>query len=335
MSGTGPGEPIAIILMSYGTPDGQEAVEPYLLNIFSDPDLMTLPWFMTPFRPLLARSIARKRAPEARQSYAQLGGRSPLVELTAAQGEALVRALEREGRFQAFLGMRYWRPRTPDALRGILAAGIRRVVLLPMFPQYARATVGSAINDFRRAARSLGADDLRVHAVRGFAGNDRMVRAMAGAIRRTLEEIPADERPATPLLFSAHGVPRSVIDRGDPYQAQVEATVAAVLRELGGHPETTICYQSRVGRREWVRPYTEEVVNKLIARRVKRIVLYPVTFVTEHSETLFELDRLYGNRIRAAGIEFRRVPALGTDPLFVAGLAGEVRAALAEAPLQL
>lgn len=339
--GTGPtvapgrasADTVAIILMTYGTPDGPDAVEPYLFNIFNDPDIIELPWYMGPFRRLLAGKISKSRAPEVRHNYGRLGGRSPLLELTQAQGDALVKALAPVGKFETFLGMRYWAPRTEEALKQIGARGIRKVLLLPMYPQYARATTGSSINDFRRAAKALGMNDLEVRAICCFPDNDRMAEAMAAAIRRAFAEIPEAERAATPLLFSAHGLPQQVVDRGDPYQQQVERTVARVLGRLGGHPRVTICYQSRVGKMEWLKPYTEDVINGLIAEKVKHIVLYPVAFVTEHSETLFELDLLYGDQIRAAGIQYHRVPALGTDPLFIEGLAEEVQKALTSPPM--
>lgn len=321
---------VAIILMTYGTPDGPDTVEQYLYNIFNDPDLIELPWYMAPFRTLLARKISKSRREEAAHNYKRLpGGRSPLNELTLAQGEAVARLLQGEGAFRPFLGMRYWHPRVDDAIRQILDAGIEDVLLLPMYPQFARATNSSSLNDFNRAARELGAGHLRVRAICCFPDNPKMVQAMANAIRPVLEAIPAAERAVTPLLFSAHGLPQSVIDRGDPYQSHVEKTTQAVVKALGGHPRVINCYQSRVGKQVWVQPYTEDVIDELIAEKVKRIILYPVSFITEHSETLFELDMLYGDKIREAGIEFHRIPALGTDPLFVEGLADEVRGAMA------
>ena len=321
-------ETVALILMTYGTPGGPDDVEPYLFNIFNDPDIIELPWYMAPFQSALARKISKSRTPEVIHNYSRLGGRSPLVELTEEQGRALVRELRNDGDYRAFLGMRYWNPRTPETLREIADRGIRKILLVPMYPQYARATTGSSINDFRRAVRKLGLKDLLVRAICAFPENPRMVAGMTRAIRNVLDAIPETERKETPLLFSAHGLPKSVVDRGDPYQKDVERTVGAVLRELGGHPNTTICYQSRVGKQVWLQPYTEDVVKELIAKREKRIVMYPVAFVTEHSETLFELDLLYGDPIRAAGIEFHRIPALGSDPLFIEGLAEEVRMAM-------
>jgi protoporphyrin/coproporphyrin ferrochelatase len=314
--------------MTYGTPDGPESVQPYLFNIFNDPDVIELPWYMAPFRGMLAKKISTARAPEAIHNYQKLGGRSPLVELTAAQGDAVVKALGENGRFKSFLGMRYWNPRTEVTLKKILDEGIENILLVPMYPQYAKATAASAINDFKHAARSLGAAHISVRAICCFPENPKMVKAMAAAIRKAFDTIPEAERKDTPLLFSAHGLPQSAVDRGDPYQKQVEQTAAAVVRELGGHPRVTVCYQSRVGKQEWLKPYTDHVIEALIREKVKRIILYPVAFITEHSETLFELDMLYGDPIRAAGIEYFRIPALGTDPLFMEGLADEVRAAL-------
>ncbi|MDZ4805206.1 MAG: ferrochelatase [Candidatus Eisenbacteria bacterium] len=321
----------AILLMTYGTPDGKSDVEQYLYNIFNDPDIIELPWYAAPFRSLLARKIARGRFEEVQHNYGRLpGGRSPLNELTAAQGEALVQALAGDGRFESFLGMRYWAPRTEEALARIVERGIRRILLLPMYPQYARATTGSSINDFRKAARRLGvADRIEVRAICCFPDNGPMIEAMARDIRVAARDLSADEFRATPLIFSAHGLPQSVVDRGDPYQKHVERTVAAVVSCLGGHPDVTLCYQSRVGKQEWLKPYAEDVLDALIKRKAPRVLLYPVAFVTEHSETLFELDMLYGDSLRAAGIDYRRVPALGINPGFITGLADEVRLAMA------
>jgi ferrochelatase len=156
-----------------------------------------------------------------------------------------------------------------------------------------------------------------------------MVEAMANDIRTAAGDLSPEEFRATPLLFSAHGLPQSVVDRGDPYQQHVERTVAAVVKCLGGHPSVTLCYQSKVGKQVWLQPYTEDVLDALIRRKVSRVLLYPVAFITEHSETLFELDLLYGDSLREAGIDYRRVPALGTNPRFITGLAEEVRAAMA------
>jgi ferrochelatase len=284
---------------------------------------------MKPFRSSLARKISDARTSEVIHNYSRLGGRSPLLEYTEAQGEALVKALRKDGDFRSFMGMRYWTPRTPDTLRDIVNQGIRKIVLVPMYPQYARATTGSSITDFRQAVRRLGVKHLEVRAICSFPENARMISAMALAILDQWKEIPIEERAATPLLFSAHGLPQSAVDKGDPYQSHVERTAAAVVKEMGGHANVTICYQSRVGKQPWLRPYTDEVIDGLIRQKVKRIVLYPVAFVTEHSETLFELDLLYGDVIRAAGIDYRRIPALGTDPLFIEGLADEVREAMA------
>jgi len=327
----------AIILMTYGTPGGPGDVEPYLYNIFTDPDIIELPWYVAPFRPLLARKIAKGRSEEVQHNYSRLpGGRSPLNELTAAQGEALVAELKGDGRFESFLGMRYWAPRTEETLGKIVEKGIRRILLLPMYPQYARATNGSSINDFKKAAKNLGVTDrIEVRAICCFPDNAPMVEAMAGDIRKAAADLSDEEFRATPLLFSAHGLPKSVVDRGDPYQEQVERTVAAVVKSLGGHPDVTLCYQSRVGKQVWLQPYTEDVLDALIQKKAPRVLLYPVAFVTEHSETLFELDLLYGDSLREAGIDYRRVPALGTNPGFIKGLAEEVRAAMAGPPLPL
>jgi ferrochelatase len=327
----------ALILMTYGTPDGPDAVEPYLYNIFTDPDIIDLPWYMKPFRKGLARKISRGRTEEVQHNYARLpGGRSPLNELTAAQGEALVAALAGDGRFESHLGMRYWEPRTGETLERLLARGIRKFVLVPMYPQYARATTGSSITDFKQAARRLGVTrSIEVRAVCCFPDNAGMVEGMAADIVAATKDLSPAEFLATPLLFSAHGLPQSMVDKGDPYQQQVERTARAVIERLGGHPEATVCYQSRVGKQVWLKPYTDEVLQGLIARRVPRVIVYPVAFITEHSETLFELDLLYGDELRAAGIDYRRVPALGTSRPFIDGLAEEIRRAVAGPPLSL
>jgi ferrochelatase len=319
----------ALILMTYGTPDGPEAVEPYLYNIFTDPDIIDLPWYMKPFRSMLARKISRGRTEEVQHNYGRLpGGRSPLNELTAAQGEALVAALGGDGAYEAHLGMRYWNPRTGETLEKCLAKGIRKFMLVPMYPQYARATTGSSITDFKQAARKLGVTDrIEVRAVCCFPDEPGMVESMAADIVAATKDLSPADFLATPLLFSAHGLPQSMVDKGDPYQEHVERTAKAVVARLGGHPNATVCYQSRVGKQVWLQPYTEDLLDELVAKRVPRVIVYPVAFITEHSETLFELDLLYGDKLRAAGIDYRRVPAVGTSPAFIAGLAGEIRRA--------
>ncbi len=318
-------ERVAVVVFNLGGPDRPEAVEPFLFNLFRDPAIIGAP---LPIRWALARVISRRRAPVAREIYAHLGGRSPLLELTRAQASALEAGLVKAGLdARVFVCMRYWHPMSAAVAADVAAWNPDRVVLLPLYPQYSMTTSGSSIADWRAAATAAGLNGPETTICCYFT-EAGLAEAHAGLIRKALNEVAADgQKPR--VLFSAHGLPKRVIRRGDPYQWQVEQTVATVVTAIGDpHLEHVICYQSRVGPLEWIGPGTEVEIDRAGADGVP-VVVVPIAFVSEHSETLVELDIEYRSRALEAGVpSYVRVPAVGTDPAFIGGLIRLVSEAL-------
>ena len=315
---------IAVILFNLGGPDSPEAVEPFLRNLFSDKAIITLPALL---RLPLARLIARRRAPIAREIYHQIGGRSPIFEETQKQARALETALAEGGiEARAFIAMRYWHPFSDGAVRAVKAIGPDKIVLLPLYPQYSTTTTASSFDDWARAAKAAG---LAVPTARVccYPAEPGFVAAMADNIRAVLADARGDA--GTRLLLSAHGLPKKVIAKGDPYQRQVEQSAAAIVAALDMPDlDWQVCYQSRVGPLEWIGPATDDEIRRAGAQG-KGVVVAPVAFVSEHSETLVELDIEYRKLADESGVpDYRRVPAVNVHPDFIAGLAGLVRRAL-------
>ena len=319
---------IAVVLFNLGGPDGPEAVRPFLFNLFNDPAIIAVPG---PLRGLLARLIAARRAPVARRIYDELGGGSPLLAETEAQARALEAALADAGEVRAFPCMRYWHPMSDAVAREVAAFAPERVLLLPLYPQFSTTTTASSLTEWRRAAAAAGlaAPGTGICCYPAAGG---LVEAQAALIRPRLLTAAAAGQGRPRLLFSAHGLPKKVVARGDPYQWQVERTSAAVAERLRRDGidalDWQICYQSRVGPLEWIGPSTEAEIRRAGRDRVP-VVLTPIAFVSEHSETLVELDIEYRKLAAEHGVPaYERVPALGTEPGFIAALADLVRQAL-------
>lgn len=320
---------IAIVLFNLGGPDTPQAVEPFLFNLFNDPAIIRVP---QPFRWLLAKLVSKRRAPVAQAIYAELGGGSPLLPLTEAQGRALEAAFaggESVGR--CFVAMRYWRPFADEAAAAVKAWGADEIVLLPLYPQYSSTTTASSLKDWDRAARAAGLA-APAKAVCCYPVEDGFIAAHAALLGEALGK--AGTRDNLRVLFSAHGLPKKIVDGGDPYQAQVEQTCAAIVSRLNVPDlDWVTCYQSRVGPLEWIGPSTETEIKRAGAEG-RRLIVVPVAFVSEHSETLVELDIEYAKLARESGVPaYVRVPALGVHPDFIAALARLVRAARAEAEI--
>jgi len=320
----------AIILFNLGGPDGPDAVRPFLFNLFNDPAIIGLP---QPLRWIVAQLIAGRRAPTARKIYAHMGGRSPIVAETEAQARALEAALGSD--FRCFIAMRYWRPRAREQLASVKAWGADRILLLPLYPQFSTTTTASSMREWQLEATAAGLD-LPTTTLCCYPTNAGFIAAVAAGVQVGLAQLSADQPDQRPrVLFSAHGLPKKVIDAGDPYQAQVEQSVAAVLARLAHLEEAgpafdwVTCYQSRVGPLEWIGPSTEAEVIRGGADGVPLVVV-PIAFVSEHSETLVELDVEYRALAREKGVPaYVRVPTVSADRAFIAGLADEVRRAIA------
>jgi ferrochelatase len=308
----------AVVLFNLGGPDSPEAVEPFLFNLFSDPAIIGVP---QPIRWLIAKLISKRRAPVARKIYARIGGRSPLLAETVAQARALEAMLGTDWR--CFIAMRYWHPLTEEAVWAVKHWGADRVILLPLYPQFSTTTSGSSIKAWTEAARQSGLE-LPTQVACCYPEQDGLVAAMAELARSGHEAAAHSGRPR--VLFSAHGLPKKVIERGDPYQRQVERTAAAVAAATGiPLLDWVVCYQSRVGPLEWIGPSIEKELERA-GRDGVPVVVVPVAFVSEHSETLVELDIEYRQRAVEMGVPaYVRVPAVGCHSSFIAGLAEVAR----------
>ena len=312
----------AVVLFNLGGPDSPEAIQPFLENLFNDPAIVGLPW---PLRPVLASAISHRRKKEARRIYDRIGGRSPLLENTLAQARALEAALGDDGT-RVFVAMRYWRPMSEDTAQEVADFRPDRIALLPLYPQFSTTTTGSSLGAWRRAAAAAGLD-APTTAVCCYPEGEGLVAAHARLLAAALDE--AAGRPVR-VLFSAHGLPEKTVAAGDPYCWQVGRTAAAVTARLGrADLDWRVCYQSRVGPLAWTGPSTRDEIARAGADG-KGAVVVPVAFVSEHSETLVELDVEYAALASGAGCEpYVRVPTPGTDEAFIAGLASMARRALA------
>lgn len=314
----------AVVLFNLGGPDGQDSVEPFLFNLFNDPSIIGLPGLLRRF---VAWRIARKRAPIARHIYTEIGGGSPLLANTEAQARALeARFAEERDELRAFVCMRYWHPMSEEVARAVQGFAPDRVVLLPLYPQFSTTTTASSLRVWRRAAAAAGlAAPTRLLCC--YPDEPGFIEAVAALLRQAM----AKAGPAARVLFSAHGLPRRIIARGDPYQEQVERSAAAAAAAAGLLPDAwRVCYQSRVGPLEWIGPSTDDEIRRAGAEGTALIVV-PIAFVSEHSETLVELDIEYARLARGCGVpEYVRVPTVGTHPSFIDGLARLVRVALAD-----
>ena len=308
---------IAIILFNLGGPDSLDAVQPFLRNLFSDPAIITLPtWLRLP----LAHFIASRRAPKAKNIYAQIGGASPILGQTEAQARALEDALGTEREWRGYVCMRYWHPMTEAVVRSVECFKPDRIVLLPLYPQFSTTTTGSSLKAWHAAAK-LG---VPTGEVTSYPTEEGFIAASVELVKQGLAEVGGGP---TRVLFSAHGLPEKIIKSGDPYQSQVEQTAAAIAERIGPI-DWAVCYQSRVGPLTWIGPSTEAEIHRAAADK-KSIVLYPLSFVSEHSETLVELDIDYRRLAKEAGVPaYIRVPTVGTHPKFIEGLAWLVRDAL-------
>jgi len=320
---------VAIVLFNLGGPDRPEAIWPFLLHLFRDKTILRVPFFV---RPLLARLIARSRLKPATANYALLGGRSPLLELTEAQARALEAALP-ELDAKCFVAMRFWHPFSTETARAAKEFAPDRVLLLPLYPQYSTASTGSSLTAWRESAATVGLV-APTTSLCCYHADPAYVTAIAERVRAAYAEALAKLDGATPLrvLFSAHGLPQAIVAAGDPYQYQIGRTVAAVLRAWGEPVDSSICYQSRATPRPWLTPSTETEIERAAHDGVAVLVV-PIAFVSEHSETLVELDveyRALADRLGVPG--YFRVPAQNDDPAFIAALAGLARRALGRGP---
>ena len=324
---------VGVLLLNLGGPEKPEDVQPFLFNLFSDPEIIRIP-FPALQKPL-AWFISSRRAKTSQENYQQIGGGSPLRRITEEQGSALKEALREKGKdAEVYVGMRYWHPFTEEAIASIKKDGIEQLVVLPLYPQYSISTSGSSF----RLLEQLWNEDPSLNPIaytliESWYARPGYVNSMADLIRMELDKLPNPSEAH--VFFSAHGVPVSYVEEfGDPYQKEIEHCTDLIMQALGRPNEYTLAYQSRVGPIEWLQPYTEDAIASLAHQGVKDLVVVPISFVSEHIETLQEIDIEYREIAEEEGIEgFHRVPALDTYPRFVADLADMVEEALVGNPV--
>ncbi|MCP9800339.1 ferrochelatase [Synechococcus sp. RedBA-s] len=324
---------VGVVLLNLGGPERIEDVAPFLYNLFSDPEIIRLP---TPvLQKPLAWLISSLRSNKSKQAYRSIGGGSPLRRITEQQARELQSELRARGiEATSYVAMRYWHPFTESAVADIKADGMDQVVVLPLYPHFSISTSGSSFRELQRLRRAdPDFAKLPIHCIRGYYDDPGYLGAMAELISREIQACP--EPGSAHVFFSAHGVPKSYVEvAGDPYQNEIETCARLIMerlaRDLGHSNPCTLAYQSRVGPVEWLKPYTDEALHELGEAGVKDLVVVPISFVSEHIETLEEIDIEYREIATQVGIlNFRRVPALDTTPSFIHGLADLVQKALA------
>jgi len=305
----------AVILFNLGGPDKQESVEPFLFNLFNDPAIINIPSI---FRYPLAKFISKKRAPIAKDIYKEIGNKSPILELTQDQAKSLENNLSKKGDYKCFVVTRYWHPRASDVIKEIRKYNPEEMILLPLYPQYSASTSGSSINEWSDLCKKENYH-VKTKTICCYPTENNFIASHISLIKKTLKAI---EDNNFKLIFSAHGLPKINIKKGDPYQWQVEETVKKIMFNLvNENLNYIISYQSRVGPLKWIEPSTDEVIIKC-SKEKKGIVIVPIAFVSEHSETLVELDIEYKKLAEKNGCSFyKRVPALGIEENFIKGLA--------------
>jgi ferrochelatase len=306
---------IAVVLFQLGGPDTQAAVEPFLYNLFCDPDIINFPGSFLARKPL-AKLISTTRSKAVRQRYAQIGGGSPIRRLTEQQAQALEAALRPHISARAIVAMRYWHPDTREAIAALESAPFDELVLLPLYPHYSFATTRSSLNEWNRLYKPR----VPVRVIDHFYDHPDYIAGIVERINGVLQQLPRPEE--VHLVFSAHGLPMALVEKGDPYPGQIEATVRLV-RELGAWPNPhVLCFQSKVGPQKWLQPSLTGTIEKLAGEGVRRVLVVPIAFLTEHIETLHEINIEAREHAHSLGIaDFHMMPALNDSPLLIRALA--------------
>lgn len=313
---------IGIVLLNLGGPDSLDAVEPFLYNLFSDPDIIDFPLSFL-FRNRLAKLISTRRAPMARGQYEKIGGRSPLKDHTLKQAALLEAKLNEKIPAKVYAAMRYWRPSTDETLDQIKADGVNNVILLPLYPQYSKATTTSSVKEWD-AKLKLRPDmeTVKTTLIESYYDFPPYVDSLVDRVNEGLSRFSAATRGDVHLLFSAHGTPMKLVRQGDPYSGHIKITIESILRQGRFSQDHSLCYQSKVGPMKWLTPSTPDTIEKLAAEGVKNMLVVPVAFVSDHLETLFELGIEYRHVAELAGVEqYEVTTGLNDSPIFIDALA--------------
>lgn len=308
---------IAVVLFNLGGPDSLEAVQPFLENLFNDPDI-----FKLPFQKQLARFISKNRSPKVEKQYALIGGKSPLGKWTEIQRAGLENRLHEAHpslNFDVLVAMRYWKPLTQETVAQLAKKQYDQIILLPLYPHFSVSTTGSSYNEFMRFYTG---DASIVSLIKNYEIDSLYLKALNERIEDGLQKFTPEERPQVQLVFSAHGTPVSYVKKGDPYSSQIKATVESVMMLRNNSHEHHLCFQSKVGPAKWLEPATDTMIEELAMAGKKLLLIIPVSFVSDHVETLFELDIEYRHVAEACGInKYIVMPGLNDSKLFISALA--------------
>jgi ferrochelatase len=312
---------IGVVLLNLGGPLSLNDIEEFLFNLFMDPYIIEIP-LRGSLRRVLAKFIARHRAEKTKFYYEIMGGKSPQLEITMKQSIALEEKLRENLDAKVYIGMRYFKPTIEDAYHNIVKDNIENVILLPLYPHCSRTTTLSSFQEWNRVSENPN-ERMKILQIESYHDDPLYISAIAERINQTLNKFPSDIRNNVHILFSAHGVPERIIKRGDPYEKQINETVNLVVRQFKN--PYSLGYQSQVGPIKWLGPPTLDEIRRIASNGVKNLLVVPISFVSEHSETLYEVNYLFRNKATLAGIEhFEMMPALNDSPKFIEALANLV-----------
>ena len=311
----------AVILFQLGGPDSLDAVEPFLYNLFCDPDIIDLPGAFL-FRKTLARIISSRRAPKVRELYKSIGGASPILPQTMMQAESLQASLKNKGvHADVHVAMRYWHPMTEEVVEKIRKEKVEEVVLLPLYPQYSKVTTGSSVNAWSNAAKKMNADQIPAKLIESYYDHPMYIAAIVENIQRSLDKVPQDERKNVHLIFSAHGTPVKLVKDGDPYSIHIQKTYESVIAAGNFGLPHHLCFQSKVGPQRWLEPSLTQTIKSLAEQKVSHIIVVPIAFVTDHIETLSEIGIEARDEAKHLGVKYFDVmPALIANEKFISCL---------------
>ncbi len=309
----------AVVLLNLGGPDSIEAIEPFLFNLFSDPDIFHIPFGQK----LFAKFISRKRTPKVAEQYKQIGGKSPINEWTEIQRASLEKELKNaSANIDVFIAMRYWKPLTEETVKKIESGNYDKIILLPLYPHYSISTTGSSFNEWNR---KYSGDKSKLIYAEPYFTNEKYIAAVNQRIDETLLKFDESIRSQVVILFSAHGTPVSMVKNGDPYSIQIKETVNLVMQNRKNSHKYELCFQSKVGPVKWLEPSTAQMIEKMADEGNKHLLVVPISFVSDHIETLFELNILYRKTADKCGIEnYIVMEGLNDSKLFISALKEQV-----------
>ena len=308
---------VAVVLFQLGGPDSLEAVEPFLYNLFCDPDIIDFPGAFLA-RKTLAKFISSRRSKRVIENYRLIGGKSPIGDLTNRQAHSLQIELNKQINTKVFIAMRYWHPLIEEVVQDIRSEQFEQIILLPLFPHYSKATTGSSLNEWKRQCKTQKLDSPSTKTINAYYDHPLYIEAIVRNIRIALAKFSHLTSDQIDLIFSAHGTPINLVNAGDPYSDHIKETMRLVMKNGGWESPHVLCYQSKVGPVQWLKPSLSETINALAANGRKHFLIIPISFVTDHIETLHEINIEVRKEAVQLGIEqFEIMPALNDSPKFI------------------